>query len=821
MARKQTENTEAQRYLGVIATYEREFKSWETRVEKILKRYRDENRVRKDQASSKFNILWSNVQTLVPATFAKLPQPDVSRRFKDNDPVGRVAALILERCLEFEIQHYNDYRMSLKQTVYDRFLGGRGTIWARYEPHFRAGNNPDDGLQVTEDTDEAPVDERLDYECAPVDYVHWKDFGHDVARTWEEVTLVWRRVYMSESAVTERFGEEIAKSIPYDATPEDLKRSGKYDEAVKKQALVIELWDKENGIAVWLSKSNKEILDQRPDPLGLKEFFPCPRPLYSTLTNDSLIPVPDYTLYQDQANDLDILADRIDGLTRMLQVKGVYDGSMGPEVARLFTEGTNGTLIPIKNWQAFAEKNGLKGAIDVYDITPIAKGLEVAALTMEQVKNQIYEIMGIGDIIRGVSDPNETLGAQEIKSNFASLRLKNMQGEVAEFASAVLQLKAQIICAKFAPQTIAAISAVEQLSPEDQQLVYLMAPGPVDPQTGQPGPAQPVPGPDGKPQPLGPAMQLLLGEARIQDPEADTPNPLRAFRVEIAADTLIQLDEMQEKQDRMELLTSFGAYLEKAAQAAMAAPQMMPLIMEMGKFAVTSFKIGKAIEGTFDQALDQIKEQAAQPKPPPPDPEMEKVKMQAQAEQARMQMEQQKGQAEMQMEGQRMQAEQANNQATLQMEAQKAQMQVEADKQIAAIKLAGEKEIEMYRIQSQERCAAMTTESGERVARHKAESDGDIQRQKIERDAETAQYKADTDADVKSDIAKQAGKVPGKSAKDKREADAIAREDKRDAERQKVDKAMIDVLDKLAKSLTAPKRIVRGADGRAAGVESA
>ena len=821
MARKQTEGSkEAQRYLGVIATYEREFKSWETRVDKILKRYRDENRVRKDQASSKFNILWSNVQTLVPATFAKLPQPDVSRRFKDNDPVGRVAALILERCLEFEIQHYNDYRMSLKQTVYDRFLGGRGTIWARYEPHFRAGNNPDDGLQVTEDADEAPVDEQLDYECAPVDYVHWKDFGHDVARTWEEVTLVWRRVYMSEDAVTERFGEDVAKAIPYDATPEDLKRSGKYDEAVKKQALIIELWDKEQGIAVWLSKSNKEILDQRPDPLGLKEFFPCPRPLYSTLTNDSLIPVPDYTLYQDQANDLDILADRIDGLTRMLQVKGVYDASESA-LARLFTEGTNGTLLPIKNWQAFAEKNGLAGAIDVHDITPIAKALEIAAATMEQVKNQVYEITGISDIIRGNTTASETATAQQIKGQYASLRLKSIQEEVAQFATDLLRLKAQIICAKFAPQTIAAIAAVEQLSPEDQQLVYLMSEPQPDPQTGQPGPPQPIPGPDGKPQPIGPAMQLLLGDARIQDPEADTPNPLRAFRVEIAADTLIQLDEVQEKQDRMELLTSFGAYLEKAAQAAMAAPQMMPLIMEMGKFAVTSFKIGKAIEGTFDQALDQIKDAAANPQPPPPDPEMEKVKIQAEAEQARMQMEQQKGQAEMQMEGQRMQMEQANNQATLQLEAQKVQLQVEADKQIAAIKLAGEKEIEMYRIQSQERCAQMTTESGERVARHKAESDGDIQRQKIERDAETAQYKADTDADVKSDIAKQAGKVPGKSAKDKREADAIAREDKRDSERQKVDKAMIDVLDKLAKSLTAPKRIVRGADGRAAGVESA
>lgn len=675
-----------QDYLNTIATYERELRQWEVRVDKILKRYRDESRDRKTNAQTKFNILWSNVQTLVPATFAKLPQPDVSRRFKDNDPVGRVAALILERCLDFEIQHYSDYRTTLKADVYDRFLGGRGTAWARYEPHFRAGDLPDDGVQITEDTDEAPVDEQLDYECAPVDYVHWKDFGHDVARSWEEVTMVWRKVYMSESAVKERFGDKIAKRIAYDATPEDLKRSGKYDEQIRKQALVFELWDKEEGIAVWFSKSMKEILDERPDPLKLNEFFPCPRPLYATLTNDSLVPVPDFTLYQDQATDLDILADRIDGLTRMLQVKGVYDASE-PALARLFTEGQNGNLMPVKNWQAFAEKNGLQGAINVVDLGPIAEALQAAALTMEQVKGQVYEITGISDIIRGNTEASETATAQQIKGQYASLRLKSVQEEVAQYATDLLRLKAQIICSKFAPQTIAAIAAVEQLTPEDQQLI---------------------------PQ----ALTLLIGEERMMNPEADSPNPLRAFRVEIAADTLIQLDEIQEKQDRMEMLTAFGGYLEKGAQLVAAAPNLAPLVVEIGKFALTSFKVGKSIEGTFDQALDQIKQQAAQPQEPPPDPAMEKVKaeaaakqqqmqMEAQARQAEFQAEQQRGAAEMQSERQRMQDEvgMARQKAMMEamLEKQKVMLQVEADKMIAQMEIASRERMAKYEADLQAR----------------------------------------------------------------------------------------------------------------------
>ena len=232
-----------ERYLGVISAYERDFKKWEGRVEKIIKRYRDEQRTSSVGEEAKFNILHSNVQTLIPATFSRLPQPDVARRFRDNDPTGRVASLILERALEFEVQHYADYRATLKQCVQDRFLGGRGTAWARYEPHIKAVSSqlPEDGLEITEDVDDPQ--EEVDYECAPVDYVHWKDFGHAVARTWEEVSQVWRRVYMGMPAKIERFGEKNAKKIPKDAKPKEGRNERTSDD--DEGSWIYELWDKE------------------------------------------------------------------------------------------------------------------------------------------------------------------------------------------------------------------------------------------------------------------------------------------------------------------------------------------------------------------------------------------------------------------------------------------------------------------------------------------------------------------------------------------------------------------------------------------------
>jgi hypothetical protein len=339
-------STEVQKWLAHFAAYDRQFKKWDDRSEKIVKRYRDERGERTGPTMARFNVLWSNVQTLSAATFSKLPKPDVSRRFADQDPVGRVASMISERSLDYEVQHYADYRSTLKSDILDRFLGGRGQAWVRYEPHMRAqAGTPVNGLEVSEDVDESPAVEELDYECAPVDYVHWRDFGHTVCRTWEEVTGVWRWVYLTRPACVARFGKENGEKIPLDATPEEVKRqqsaSTSADGREDRRAKIAEIWDKEAGKVYWLSTSLGEILDTRQpgtndgDLTKFDEFFPCPKPLFSTLTNDSLVPVPDFTLYQDQANELDILADRIDGLVKALKIQGTYDATQ-KVLARLF-----------------------------------------------------------------------------------------------------------------------------------------------------------------------------------------------------------------------------------------------------------------------------------------------------------------------------------------------------------------------------------------------------------------------------------------------------------------------------------------------------
>ena len=710
------------------------------RSKKIIKRYRDDTRGQTLTESAKFNILWSNVQTLKPAVFAKLPKADISRRFGDSDPVCRVAAQLLERAIDFEIEHYSDYRSTMSTTVDDRLLPGRGSAWVRYEPHTAPIGIEDDGVSVTSSIEAGegapPEMERIEYECAPVDYVHWHDFGHSQGRTWDEVTCVWRWVYMTREALVERFGEEMARKIPLDQGPEPLNA---YNESKRtyNRAKICELWDKETQRVYWFCKGMPQFIDVRDDPLGLEGFFPCPKPLYATLTSDTLVPVPDFVLYQDQAMELDILSDRIDGLVKALRVRGVYDASQ-PALQRLLTEGDNNALIPVDKWMAFSEKGGLKGSIDLLPLDTLAQALIQCYQARADIKAQIYEITGISDIIRGQTMASETATAQQIKGQYAGLRLRAMQEDVALFATELIRLKAQVMCLHYQDETILQYAAADQMSPQDQQLI---------------------------PQ----ALALLRNK------------PLRSFRVDIAADSLVMLDENQNKQDRLAFLQAFGGFMQQALPVGQNAPEMVPVIVDLLKFGVQAFKTARPLEGVLDQALDQMKQAAGQQKPNP----------EAEAAQAQAQAEMQKAQMTMQADAAKMQAQMQMEQAKLQQEAALEQQRQQFEAQLKAQELQQREQMERFKAELDAATKVM-------VARIAANPGLDIpmleQQQQV-----TERVVQDMGAEVKAAMDRL----------------AMLYENMASAQSE----GMSGIRTALA-TLTGPKRIVRGPDGRAVGVEA-
>ena len=700
------------RYSSEIELYEKEARPWHERSEKILKVYKDTDN--KYGRKKRFNILWSNVETLKPALYARAPQPDVSRRFKDADKVGRTASEVLERAVSYTID-CEDQDARLKSSVEDRLLPGRGVMWHRYHPSFAETDRKD---AITEEPEE-----ELAYEEVKIDYVYWKDFGHNLARTWNEVWLVWRKVYLTREKLVDRFGE-VGEKIPLDYTPKGLDKQKIGED--KKKACIYECWDKERREVVFLTRANMVSRDEKgkftkgkgmvietnDDELNLKDYFPCQKPLYATKSNDSLIPTPDYALYQTQAREIEDLTARINALQKALKVVGLYNTS-APDLARTLNEGYENKMIPVDEWAMFAEKGGMAGNMEFFPVEEVAKVVIALYEAREKSKQDLYEITGIADIIRGNSDPRETASAQQIKGRFAVLRISDSQQEVQRFARDSVRIIAEIIAEHFDPETIKQISGVRLLTDQEKQAyqAILQQQEQIARVTGQQGP-QMVP----------PEVIELLQEPTWEEVVSLLrDDAMRNFRIDVETDSTVRTDEDAEKQERTEFLVSAGQYLERAVQASQMVPELTPLMAELMMFAVRGHKTARNLEPVFEETMKKLE----QPKPEQPNPEMEKIK----ADQATKKME--------------LDAKQA-------MEQQKIQAQAALD----TLKANNDKEVKIAEQQAQAQEKAHQAELDDRRAQREHERDMEQIRVKGEVDIQVAREKAEIDANAKIEVAR-------------------------------------------------------------------
>jgi len=596
---------------------EKEMQRFHKRGNQIVGRYLDERGVtdvgRVSESSRRFNLFHSNVNIMKAALYSKLPKPEVVRRFKDpDDDVARVAAKILERNLEYELQESDSYDEVFKAVILDRLIPGMGTVWQRYEAVTGVAE-VQAGSQVT-------TVETIESEGTPLDYVYWEDILWSPARVWKEVWWVARKVYLSRDEGVRRFGDEF-KEVPLDkigARNMDARSSAGNPLGPKNQVLkkgcVYEIWDRKSKKVIWLAKGLKKPLDEKNDFLKLPEFFPMPKPLFASTTTTNMIPNADYLLCQDQYEELDVINTRISYLIQACKVVGVYD-KKADGVQRMLQQASENQLIPVDQWAAFSEKGGLKGVVDWLPVDHVASVIQQLNQARDTIKQQIYELTGLADIIRGASAASETAAAQKIKAQYASVRLTAHQDEVAYFFSRVFCIKAYLMCTFYQPERL--LRQAGTFPQEDQQL-------------------------------LEPAIKLLKDEFNAK------------FRILVTADTFTDVDWQREKEERMEFLTGASQFIEKAAMAAEKAPETAPMMFGLLKFAVAGFRASRDVEGIIDQgaAAAMAALQKKQAQPPQPDPEAQKV-------QAEMQQSEQIHQMKTQQADQKHQQDMAKIQADL------------------------------------------------------------------------------------------------------------------------------------------------------------
>jgi hypothetical protein len=576
----------AQRWSAEIEASKKELQKFQDDADKITRRYLDK-RDEWAKEESRVNLFWSTMKVLLSLLYARPPKAGVSRAFLDaDDDQARVAGQIMQRLLNrsFDDQ-VSSWDAAIRQGIEDWLVVGMGQVWLRYEVETALETVPAQTDPLTGD-ELAPEQtyERIVSEDAPCDYVYWKDFFYSPARTWDEVRWVARRVYMTRDQLVARFGEKIGKMVPLQTTQKSVTdQAPKFDPWARAE--VFEIWCKENKRVYWWAKGSDVILDYKDDPLKLEVFFPCPRPLVANVTSSNFIARADYIFAQDQFNELDELNTRITWLTRAAKVVGVYDKS-ADGVQRMFQQGAENQLIPVDNWAMFAEAGGIKGKVEWMPIDAVVNAIDRLRQYRGDKTMQIYEVLGISDIMRGSSKASETAAAQQIKAQFGSTRVQLSQFYIAEWITQALRIKSDIISKHFQPETIAERSNIMR-TPDAQFAQQAIA---------------------------------LIKDEKLAD-----------YRISVEADSMAAMDWAAERDAAVQFMQGLGAFVSQVAPVAQSTPGAAPYLLRLMQWAVSKFRVSGEIEGTLDQAIGAMNQQLSQPpSPPPPDPklliEAEKIK---------------------------------------------------------------------------------------------------------------------------------------------------------------------------------------------------
>lgn len=624
-------------------------KTWLDDAERAVSAYTGEATDGRQTEGLDFNILYANVETIVPAIINSPPQPDIRRRFADDDKAAKDVSELLERAIRVQVDD-SRLQIEMEAAAHDAFLAGRGVVRLRFKADVEDydevrelaedfahgdGDKPDRddpsesrNGQSAEAGNDKPggaggtvSGERICFEA-----VSWRDYRHGPAKRWED--RPWEAY---RHAIPMEDLETFADKAITDAQtlPEDKLERGDTDNDV----VVWEVWDKKKGKVRFIEEDTGRQLKVVPDPLGLTKFFPSATPLQPIEVTGRLMPVNPYAIYRKLADELDTTTRRIAAITEQMRVRGWYGGS--PTDMDSILKADDGEFVPIADPEIWAQHGGLANAVAFWPIEKFILALRELYANREQTKQAIYEITGISDIVRGATKATETLGAQQIKSQWGSLRIQKMQRMMERAARDLFVMMAEIIPAKFTSKTLQAMTGI-QLEPTPQEL-------------------QPIPPP---PQPPAPeegttpeqAQQMLqqYQQAQQQHQAAEQARQKKLahmqavnsllndrvssnFRIDVESDSTVRADLTQKKQEQAEFLQGTAAYFQGVAPMVESGVMSQEGALEIYAATARLFTLGKSTEDALDREIASAKEKAGQPKPPSP----EQIKAQADAEKAK------------------------------------------------------------------------------------------------------------------------------------------------------------------------------------------
>jgi len=637
-----------------------------------------------------FNILFSNTETLAPALFSQAPRSSIERRNRDDDPIGKLASTAANRVVDFQFDTNRDGYESIVEVgnavVLDALLPGRGVAVVKYEADFKPlaePRPPDDDERggSTSKTDEEPPTEYATNEQICYESIVWDRVLFGFAKKWKDVPWIAYEFFMTKRQVEKLLGEKVAEKLQYSQSNQTVEKDDEQSRDRKEDhvggdptAQIYQIWDKAGGRKIrYISPTYAEgMLAELDDPLGLSGFYNTPKPLQLVGKSWSLVPTSPYRLYQSQAEELNDITRRIKKLTQALKVRALYDGSMSGNLAQLFAQPEN-AMVPVNVASALATEKGFTNAIWFFPIDVVMQVLRELQLAREACKQTIYEITGISDILRGSTQASETATAQQLKSQWGTLRLKKNQAEVARYMRDLQRLTVELAANKFSEETWAEMTGLPIVTSAQRQQLEAQAR----------------------------MVQMMLNQATVGNPQAP-PNPQlmqqqqqlqaelqkpvwgkilqllkndaqRVYKIDIETNSTVEPEAAEDQKAIGDLLGAVTQTLQGLGP--LVVQGVMPFQAAQGLllFVCRRFRFGSQIE---DAIL------AMQPPKPPEEGKAQAEQKQAdlQKQQAMQEIQQKQAEASAALKEQGMQQEMALKQKEMDLQLREKQIQVEAEK---------------------------------------------------------------------------------------------------------------------------------------------
>ena len=497
-------------------------KIWSSRIkdeEKAHRAYRDRGRDVQEVFNDDFDedellvpLLWSVVQVEHSGIYSSQPVPDVRPANDEKNDTFRQASDVLERGIVHFVddQSFDD---NFHRTVDDFLAPGLGVIRVKMDseiiqvPVPQAPIPPDvayelgtEGVKMLQAEMANKKTNGIGEQNISWEHVTWDRFGWEPCNSWRDCGWIYFRHRMTQAQIKARFGRTVRAS-------KDPNDTGNVSSWKKKTYDVYEVWDRANKKVLFIAKNEAEPIEIQDDPMGLAKFYPIPLPMMTNVPTGELVPKPDYDYIEAYDRELNRLQERRMALIEQIKAVGAHDKGL-PELGDIF-EQEDGESLPIPN---LAQRTQGGGFDSVMFALPLEEKVLVLAKLTEQiqfVKAQVDEILGIADIVRGVSNAKEGVGTQELKGRWVGIRLSRKRDVVAFTVREMFRIMGQLLASHFTDENLVRLTQLH-----------------IKPET----------------------LQLLRNDL------------LMDFSIDIETDSTVGKDEFQERQTRNDMMASVGAY---------------------------------------------------------------------------------------------------------------------------------------------------------------------------------------------------------------------------------------------------------------------